>query len=325
MSGGAPVAVEAARAATSGGQRVGPTALGAADRVVLAYTAWVGLLVLLRRPPAWPLLVLAHAAVLVAVPALARAARLARRGSPWKLAHRWYPVALLLALYPEAGALRHLLVPHDLDPLVARWDGLLFPGRWWLELPPLLSPLLRETVHAAYLSYYLLLFLPALLAERRRPALVAEQVGVLTLAMLSHFAASFLFPVSGPLAWRPRLVPSRGLFTTAVEHAYRAFDRGGLAFPSTHAAAAVVAATYGTRLYPRARWLYLAWVLAIAASTVLGAFHYPVDSLAGLATGGLFAVVGRRWWRRAAPPWDGGVTDAESASYRAPGRRADRG
>ena len=41
----------------------------------------------------------------------------------------------------------------------------------------------------------------------------------------------------------------------------------------------------GRRFFPRAASGFAVWFLAIAASTVLCGFHYPVDVLAGLVTG----------------------------------------
>ncbi len=270
--------------------------LAPADRVVLAYGIFVLALVLWSRPARWPLLALAQMTLVAAVPLLARRARRSAAGV-WSFLHRWYPVMLLLVLYPQAGALRHLLVARDLDPLVLRWEDALFPGRWWATLPPRLSLAAREVVHAAYFSYYLLLFLPALLAWRRARALVAEYVSVLTFTLLLHFAASFLFPVGGP-PLEHAASAGGGPFGVLVTLAYRFFDRGGLAFPSTHVAAAVVAAWYGARLYPGRRGLYALWAAAITASTVLGAFHYTIDAAAGLLTGGACLAAGTAWWRR---------------------------
>jgi membrane-associated phospholipid phosphatase len=283
----------------SGGEREDAAApLAPADRVVLAYAALVLALVLWSRPPRWPLLALAQLALLAAVGLVARRARRPAPGA-WRFVHRWYPVMLLLVLYPQAGALRHLLVASDFDAMVLRWEDALFPGRWWATVPPRLSLAGREAVYAAYFSYYLLLFLPALLAQRRARTRVDEYVGVLTFTLLLHFAASFVFPVGGPLLERAA-TPARGLFGALVALAYRFFDRGGLAFPSTHVAAAVVAAWYGARLYPGRRWLYALWAAAITASTVLGAFHYTVDAAAGLLTGGACLAAGTAWWRRKA-------------------------
>jgi membrane-associated phospholipid phosphatase len=271
----------------AGGWRLG---IEPADRVVLGYAAFVAAVVLWSRPPRWPLLVLAQLALIGGVVFVGwRAQRSPTAG--WRFLHRWYPVMLLLVLYPQAGALRHLLVARGFDPLVLRWEDALFPGRWWSALPPRLPLAASEAVHAAYFSYYVLLFLPALLAERRARRQVGEYVGVLIFTLLLHFAASFLFPVDGP----PRAhaaAAAPGAFGGLVALAYRLFDRGGLAFPSTHVAATVVAAWYSARFYPDRRWLYALWAASITASTVLGSFHYTIDAAAGLLSGAACAAIG---------------------------------
>jgi membrane-associated phospholipid phosphatase len=215
--------------------------------------------------------------------------------SGWRFLHRWYPLLLLLVLYPQAGALRHLLVDADLDPVVLRWEDALFPGRWWSSSARL-GTAAREVVLAAYFSYYLVLFLPALRAARRVPRKVAAYVSVVTFTLLLHFAASYLFPVAGPQGQAE--LAGEGVFGRLVGLAYRLFDRGGLAFPSTHVAATVVACWYAASFDPGRRWLYALWGAAITASTVLGAFHYTIDAVAGFMSGALCLVAGRLWLRR---------------------------
>lgn len=280
--------------------------LAPADRVVLAYGALVLAIVLWRQPARWPLVALGQTALLAGV-VLLTARGPGAKAAGWRFLHRWYPVMLLLVLYPQAGALRHLLVDGDLDPLVLRWEDALFPGRWWATSARL-PPAAREAVLAAYFSYYLLLFVPALGAARRAPRRVAEYVSVVTFTLLLHFAASFLFPVAGPQGHAG--LAAEGVFGRLVGFAYLLFDRGGLAFPSTHVAATVVACWYAGTFYPSRRWLYVLWAAAITASTVLGAFHYTIDAAAGLVTGAVCTALGGLWWRRA----EGSVDDARAGT-----------
>jgi membrane-associated phospholipid phosphatase len=213
--------------------------------------------------------------------------------------HRWFPVLALPWLYGAAGALRHLVVARDLDPWVARWDAALFPGSWYLA-GARLPEFAIEALHALYFSYYLLLFVPALLAERRRPAEVGRYVFALTATMVPHYALDFLLPVAGPLAARAGLAGRGLVFGPALDAIYRAFDRGGLAFPSTHVAASLVAAWFAARFYPRRRAAFALWFGGIAVSTVLCAYHYPIDVLAGLASGALCLLLALRASRPAA-------------------------
>jgi len=206
------------------------------------------------------------------------------------LVRLWYPVLSLLWLYGEAGALRHLGVRTDLDLLVASWDALLIPGSLHLALPRHLAPLVLEGAHAVYLSYYLLLFVPGLVAMRGGRGRVADSIYVLNLCMLVHYLFGMLFPVSGPLAERLRVQPAGWLFIPLMNHLYAGFDRGGMAFPSTHAAVAVVAAAWAGRFFPRWRWAFWAWAAAIALATVACTYHYALDTTTGVLTGLAFTL-----------------------------------
>lgn len=269
--------------------------LNSADRAVLIYDLAVLALLIVsgRGLPFWPGLVALHLLLAPAVWILAGAGR-SREGSWAHFLHLGYPLALLLGLYPEVGVLRHLIVPRDLDPLVAGWDDLLFPGRIYATLSPRMPVAVLELLHGAYFSYYLLLPLPALvLWSRRAYSEMSAYVAVLTHCMLAHYAFSLLFPVSGPIALRAEVMPKGFLFLPLMERVYDGFDRGGVSFPSTHAAVTVIAGFFAARAFPRRRWLFALLAAAILVSTVLCTYHYPIDTLAGVLTGGLFLAVCR--------------------------------
>ncbi len=203
----------------------------------------------------------------------------------WRWLRRWLPVLALPWLYDAAGRLRHLLVGRDLDVWIAGADARLFPGRWYLAGAHWPLPAL-ELAHAVYFSYYILLFVPALAADRRQQPEVDRYLRALTATLLAHYALNFLLPVAGPLVERTGSMPGGTLFLPLMNAIYFAFDRGGLAFPSTHVAAALVAGWFaGRRLFPNAALRYALWVAAISVSTVVCGYHYPIDAVAGLATG----------------------------------------
>jgi membrane-associated phospholipid phosphatase len=265
------------------------------DRLLIGYALGMAAVAAVAGPPgARGRLALGHLAVAAVALALAALDRgEPRPGLTWL--HRWFPVVALMGLYGTAGALRHVLVPHDLDPLITRWDVLLFPGRWYLA-GARLPEVVLEAFHAVYFSYYLLLFVPALAAERRDRREVDRYLFALTLTMLAHYALNLLLPVSGPLAARAEAMPAGRVFVPLMDALYARFDRGGLAFPSTHVAAGLVAAWFaGRRFFPRAAPLYAIWFLLVAASTVVCGFHYPIDVLAGLLSGTACLALAWRW------------------------------
>ncbi len=272
---------------------LGLSGIGLTDWIVLGYDLLALAAVAVSPLPGRAGWISFHLLVLAAVPLLAWS----RRGRLGEWLHLWYPVLLLPWLYGEAGALRHLFVPADLDPLIAGWDRALFP-EWYLTVPPRLPVAVLEILHASYFSYYLLLTLPGLLAGRRRRELVREYVFVLTLVMLAHYVLALALPVSGPVGLRYGEMPEGWLFIPLMNHLYGAFDRGGLAFPSTHAAAALIAGVYAARFFPRRRLVFAVWVLGIVVSTVLCTYHYTLDAMVGLVTGAGGLAAARALWHR---------------------------
>lgn len=276
----------------------------ATDGVVVVYSTGVALLLTLdgaslgaRRLE----LAAGHALVVALALALAFADR-GEEGSFVRLAHRWLPVIALAWLYGWAGEMRDLVVHRDLDPMLERWDEALFPGHWHALGARLPLPLI-ELAHAAYFSYYLILFVPALAAGRGLAREVDRYLFWLTAAMLSHYAANLFFPVAGPLAMRAATMPDGVLFVPLMDAIYGRFDRGGLAFPSTHVVASLISAWFAGRVFfPRAAWAYALWFVAIALSTVVCGYHYPVDVAAGLVTGSLTVALAARARRGSASP-----------------------
>ena len=217
----------------------------------------------------------------------------------------WAPLLLLPLLYVELPILMGGL-PGPVryyDPIVAEMEGGLFgyqPAFEWAGAWP--SPVLSELLHASYLSYYALIYLPPLLLyvgvtgardPVERSSAFHETVLALTVTFLVCFAIFVVFPVQGPrylgvLAGVPD-GPARDLVLAVLE---RGSSRGA-AFPSSHVAVAVAQALLALRHQPRlGRWV-MALALGLAAGAVYGGFHYAVDALAGVAVGAVAVFVAR--------------------------------
>lgn len=247
-----------------------------------------------QRPGAWPLLAFAHVAGAV----------LLLRWKPWSAGVGgrtgwlldWLPLLLVPALYAELvvlnGALWH---GRFFDPLVIEWERALFggmPSRSLAEAMP--SPWISEPLHAAYLSYYVLIYGPPLLLTLRgaREAF-RETVFALMLTFLVHYIFFIYFPVQGPryLFDAPAAAQLGGYPMNRLAHAIlEAGSSQGAAFPSSHVGVAVTSAIMSRRhLGGLAGAIVGGLALLLALGAVYGGFHYAVDALVGALLGGALA------------------------------------
>lgn len=209
----------------------------------------------------------------------------------WRAVRLAYPILLLAWLYPEACLLRFSFLPADLDWLLLDVETSLFPQRFYATIPLSLSLHVLEVLHAAYFSYYLLLFLPIAIAIHRKESEAEPYVFRLLLCQLIHYGIFILFPATGPVPLRGDLLPGGIIFIPLMEAIFSVTSPGGGAFPSSHVAATVVAIAAGARLLPAWRPLLILWGAVITFSTVACSYHYTIDALAGLVVGVLFAMV----------------------------------
>ncbi len=267
----------------------------------------------MNRPrPQWRLAdrLIAGYGVLVAVVA---ATRLGRPGMAWILAAHlalpflaWlavrapdtpfgralkavYPVILIVGLYSAIDVLNGFGTTRTGDAVIQQIEAQLFGGQpsrdWWRAHP---SEFWSTVFYATYLSYYLLVPLPAIvfLARQRYRELNMYMNGLIATYLVCYVAYIF-FPVAGPYYQFPH--PS-GAFVANLPArlVYGALERGssfGAAFPSSHVAA-TVAATVGAWYGSRRLGLVMAVPAAmLAVAVVYCQMHYAVDSLTGLVLG----------------------------------------
>lgn len=285
------------------------------DLVVAAYAILSGLaLAFAHRPPAWPLLALAHLALAalalgagrlrawsaVSGPAGGRppdAASASTRdgaGSPGRRLVRfltdWYPLLVLPLLYTELAVLNvSVWGGQYFDATVMGWEEALFGEQPSVTLAMRLPYLLlSELLHTAYISYYAIIYLPPLYlylkGERRA-------FHGLLLPLIATFAVHYLFfvyfPVQGPRYLFP--APGGGLEAGPVYGlTHRILEAGssqGSAFPSSHMGVAVAQTVSAFRYLPRAAPLIAVATLGLGVGAVYGGFHYAIDILIGAALG----------------------------------------
>lgn len=262
------------------------------------------------RTAAWPLLAVAHllfAAALFRIPPVRGLQRAFAQRFPRtaEFIAEWYPLILLIALYRELEPLNHAVFGGVyFDDLVRAWEQRVFGGQpsyaWGRNVPVLA---LSEVLHTAYISYYLAIYIPAIVVWIRRPR---EDFRLLVFTVMATFVAHYVFfiffPVQGPRYVYPS--PEGGLETGLMYRlVHRVLETGsaqGAAFPSSHVGATVAVAIALARMNRFAGVLVGLLAAGIAAGAVYGGFHYALDVTVGGLLGILVAAVAPRMYARLA-------------------------
>lgn len=251
------------------------------------------------RPAAWPAWTALHVAgalLLLAPPPIRRWRRrvAARLGPPARILADWYPLLLVPAFYFDLAILN--VAVHEgryFDALVQDWDAALFGGQPSRELAARWAhPLLSELMHASYLAYYAIIYVPpiALYASGELRAF-RELVLAIMITFVVHYLFFIFLPVQGPrYLFDP---PAGGIENGAV---YRAThwllgtaSSRGTAFPSSHVGVATAISLTLMRYRPRIGVPALLMTAALAVATVYGGFHYATDAWVGAAFGAAVA------------------------------------
>jgi membrane-associated phospholipid phosphatase len=253
----------------------------------------------------WNWLLLAHALIV----ALVLLAPLARETGPvGRFLGDWYPMLLLGALYAEVGVL-NVDLGYDHDRVIQRLELWVFGSqlsyRWIRDMP---SPVLSWVLHTCYLAYYAILYSSplGLWLSGRRDAARRTIFAVMVTFYLCYVAFLF-FPVAGPrYAFELPHNAATEVWPARITHRLLELgDSWGAAFPSSHVAAAVVAAICALRYWRRLGLVLAPLTVGLVFAVVYGQFHYAVDAVAGLLVA--FAVLASQY-----------VYGAESERVRAP-------
>jgi membrane-associated phospholipid phosphatase len=221
-----------------------------------------------------------------------------RPGRAVRLLVDWTPLALAPFLYWELPLLMEAMpgpVQYH-DPIIVAAERALFgtqPAYEWAGAMPWLP--LSELLHACYLSYYLLIYVPPLLlylGPRATPGQPAgsspafrETVLAVMLAFLGCYVVFIVMPVQGPrYLGVPDGVPA-GPVRAFVLDLLEAGSSRGAAFPSSHVSVSIAQALMALRHQPRVGRRILPIAIGLAAGAVYGGFHYGIDALAGGVVG----------------------------------------
>jgi membrane-associated phospholipid phosphatase len=215
--------------------------------------------------------------------------------------HFLWPILTLATIYTQCTSWDNLLFPQTFDPILARWDRGLFGVSLNRIMAPAVGSLwMDELMHFFYFSYYLVLLVPAAWLFRQRKIQAFGLVFSLILMLYIHFIFFMLFPGDGPIPERRVLFGKGIMFIPLMDFIYQMSEQsGGGAFPSTHVASAVLIYLYMIKYFPKLRLPGAIICSGIVLATVYCSYHYAIDSVAGLFTGGLFFLLGEfiytRW------------------------------
>lgn len=240
-----------------------------------------------------------HVVALVVVATLAAA----RRPRPIV---DWLPLAAIPFLYAE---LPRISVGRLHDDVVQEWEAAMFgvsPAQSAAAHWP--YALLSEWLHAAYLSYYFIIYGPpiVLYLRGRSEEFRSTVAGLMTMFAICYLAF-IVFPVAGPrYEWAPPAFVFDGPVRRLALRILAAGSSRGTAFPSSHVAVATVQTILAFRWSRRTGLLLCALTSCLGIGAVYGGFHYAVDVLAGgflgLATGLSLRYVNRDLFVRPFPP-----------------------
>lgn len=278
----------------------GAEGLRPVERVLLAYSALVSVVVAIRAPglAGWEWLLVAHGLLF----GLFGIFLLERPGRSVSLLREVAPLLLLFGLYAELDVLNGG-DPVVHDALVQQWEAAIFGGQpsrdWWRAAP---SPFWSFVLHGAYLAYYAILaFPPVWLAVSGNTRGLRQFL----LMVMTSFVVCYVFfifmPVAGPYYVFPR---PEGAFVDNLmaRLVYGALEEGssyGAAFPSSHVAATVAALFASWRADRTLGGMLVIPTALLIVSVVYCQMHYAIDALSGLAIGALVALTVGRFEPRA--------------------------
>lgn len=262
------------------------------DRLFAIYMLLAGAaLAFPGRPGNWLLLAAAHAAIVVIGWPLLPAPALPAGARKWARAVAdWAPLLLIPLLYKELAVLNQAVQGGTyFDEMVIGWEQVVFggqPSREWAQALP--SLWLSEPLHAAYLSYYFIIFVPPLvLFLRGRTAEFRAGVFALMTAFFAHYLFFIYFPVQGPryLFPAPGGELAGGWFYQIAHRVLEVGSAQGAAFPSSHVGVSVAQTLVVWRYLPRLAPVCAALTIGLALGAVYGGFHYAIDAVAGALLG----------------------------------------
>lgn len=296
------------------------------DYATQAYLALVALLILLfhnETVPHWQRLLGMHVAGLLVVHGLIQAYARFPKSRVLDFLRHFYPVLLYAAFFVETGSVNRMFFHDYLDPVVARWEQLLFgcqPSVLFMEKLPWLP--VSELFYISYFSYYVMIGgvgIALFVSSRRK---FFHYVSVVSFVFYVCYVIYIILPVIGSRAFFHQvegyvLPPETqqlaitdtypvsvqaGLFFQIMKWVYRVFEAPGAALPSSHVAVALCTVYLSFRYLRPIRYAHLAVACLLCLATVYCRYHYVLDVLSGLVTAAVLVPLGNWLYCRFSRP-----------------------
>ncbi len=264
-----------------------PIAPCPSDWVTIAYLAITGLLIVIFRKnlAQWYIYVCAHVALILGVLSLG----FIPQPLPllFQVLRDWYPIATIPTFYWEVAPLTQIIFQSDFDDKMLQWEDRLFKGQPSLYLSKRFpSIVLSEFLHLCYFSYYWIIFsLAAMLYLQGKYQEFHEVVFAIVLTFNICQIWHILMPVKGPRYGFEKIKENLavGFFHNLTHAVLSRASSKGTAFPSSHAAIAVIVLLCAVR-YDFISFIILCpFCIGLVVGTVYGRFHYAIDAIAGTA------------------------------------------
>jgi membrane-associated phospholipid phosphatase len=289
------------------------TACGAFEWVALGYLALSSFLIALfaqnLRHPVRLLALQSSVAALILVLSLVEA-RSAQHSSLsgerwttafWHFWRHWYPHLFFLFCFEELGQLVHLVDSGWQDAKLIAFDHWLTGVQPAIWLEQFTTPARNDFFQFTYITYFTYLLLVGGILYYRRDW--RAYWSVMTYSAVGYaigYVIAIFFPIESPWfamagMWRGDL--HGGAFTTTINFIEHFGRVRGAAFPSEHVAGSIAALLGAWRHRRWLFWVLLPLVVCMCASTIWGRYHYIADVFAGILTGILGYVIGRRIMR----------------------------
>ena len=212
-----------------------------------------------------------------------------------------FPLISILCVFDSLGWIVHSVNPHDIDPILARLDVMLFNGTPAVILEKMQRPFLTDLLQLSYCSYY---FLPVVLGialkRNNKDSQFERSLFLVMLCFYLSYLGYLLWPALGPRfsIQALREDPLRGLLVAGPIRDFLNRLEGIKrdAFPSGHTGVSLIVLYLAFRFERRLFWIFLPVVLALVFSTVYCRYHYVVDVIAGVILTFVTIIVGETYY-----------------------------